>query len=67
MTAIDLLLKASFASSKSEAKRLIKAGGARINDQKVTDDSTLISQTDFIDGKLKLSSGKKTHCVIVLK
>eukprot|EP00596_Hydrurales_sp_CCMP1899_P008607 CAMPEP_0119034688 /NCGR_PEP_ID=MMETSP1177-20130426/1704_1 /TAXON_ID=2985 /ORGANISM="Ochromonas sp, Strain CCMP1899" /LENGTH=358 /DNA_ID=CAMNT_0006992321 /DNA_START=479 /DNA_END=1552 /DNA_ORIENTATION=- len=67
ITAIDLLLKASFASSKSEAKRLIKAGGARINDQKVSDDTTLISPTDFIDGKLKLSSGKKTHCVIVLK
>ncbi|PIR88751.1 MAG: tyrosine--tRNA ligase [Candidatus Harrisonbacteria bacterium CG10_big_fil_rev_8_21_14_0_10_44_23] len=37
MNLIDLLLMASLASSKSEARRLIEQGGVRINDEKRTD------------------------------
>lgn len=66
-TVVDLLLKAEFATSKSEARRLIKAGGARINDIKIDSDTATVSVTDFDDkGRLKLSSGKKNHVVIVL-
>ena len=55
------------ATSKSEAKRLIKAGGARINDDKVVDENMGVTMTNFDgEGKLKLSSGKKKHALIVL-
>lgn len=64
---VELLLKASFASSKAEARRLIKGGGARVNNEKVTDEAATVKTDDFDDkGRLKLSSGKKNHCVITI-
>eukprot|EP01033_Poteriospumella_lacustris_P000420 gene420-275_t len=63
----DALVRANMTTSKAEARRLIKAGGVRLNDQKVTDEYALLHQSDFAvqDGKLKLSSGKKKHALIV--
>jgi tyrosyl-tRNA synthetase len=67
MSVVDLLVKAQMATSKNAARRLIKNGGARINDQKVTSDTVILSQQDFDEkGRLKLSSGKKNHVVLVL-
>ena len=67
-TIIDLLVLAEFATTKSEARRLIKNGGARINDVKVDNDTATVSKTDFDElGRLKLSSGKKNHVVVVLQ
>lgn len=67
VTVVELLMKASMAASKSEARRLIKAGGARVNDQKVEDDAAVIAANDFDErGRLKLSSGKKNHVLVVL-
>lgn len=64
---VDILILSSLASSKSEARRLIKGGGARVNDKKVIDEAQLVLAADFnSDGQLKLSSGKKKHCVISL-
>eukprot|EP01041_Mallomonas_annulata_P011810 gene11810-24741_t len=46
----------------SEAKRLIKGGGARINGEKVDDELFTVTSKDFDEnGRLKLSSGKKKH------
>lgn len=66
ISVVDLLIKAELAASKGEAKRLIKAGGARVNDEKVADEAALVTTSGFKDGQLKLSSGKKTHVLIVL-
>eukprot|EP01038_Epipyxis_sp_PR26KG_P004802 gene4802-6730_t len=67
LTVVDLLVKAEFASSKNEAKRLIKAGGARVNDNKVTDELQIVNKELFDNqGRLKLSSGKKKHVLVVL-
>lgn len=67
ISVIDLLIKAGMSNSKGEAKRLIAGGGARINGEKVISDSAEVSSTDFgTDRRLKLSSGKKSHCLIVL-
>jgi tyrosyl-tRNA synthetase len=63
---VDLLVKAAFAASKGEAKRLIKGGGARVNDEKVTDEGAVVGAGDFVEGVMKLSSGKKNHCLVVL-
>lgn len=67
-TVVELLIKAEFAATKSEAKRLIKNGGARINDIKIDVDTAFVSKADFDQqGRLKLSSGKKNHVVVVLQ
>jgi len=64
---VDLLIKAGLAASKGEAKRLIKAGGARVNDEKVSDEAAVVSAGGFdTEGRLKLSSGKKTHVLIAM-
>ncbi|UAT42897.1 tyrosine--tRNA ligase [Anaplasmataceae bacterium AB001_6] len=50
---LDLLISIDFASSNSEAKKKIRSGGVKINDQIVTDVNMQI------DGKKKIAIGKK--------
>lgn len=67
VSVVDLLVKAGMSTSKGEAKRLIKGGGARVNDEKVTSEAAMVGAADFgSDKKLKLSSGKKSHCLVIL-
>lgn len=62
----DLLVKADMTASKGEARRLIKAGGVRVQDEKVSDEYAFVKQSDFdSSGRLKLSSGKKKHAVVL--
>ena len=53
--------------SNGEARRLIKGGGARLNDAAVTDETPeLPALADLgADGVIKLSAGKKRHALIV--
>ncbi len=61
----DLLVKASFASSNGEARRLIKGNGVRIDDQIISDDNYRLMAQAFKDGKpIKLSKGKKQHVLV---
>lgn len=65
---VDLIIRAGFAASKAEAKRMIKAGSARINGEKVSDEAARVVVKDFDEaGKLKLSSGKKKHALVLSK
>ncbi len=61
---IELLHESGLVSSKGEARRLIKGGGARINDQKVENDSITCSDKDIKNGVIKLSAGKKKHALV---
>ena len=61
ITVVDALVAAEFAKSKGEAKRLIKGGGARVEDVKVED----VDQTIALGGEVKISSGKKKHAMLV--
>jgi tyrosyl-tRNA synthetase len=63
----ELLMQCGLASSKSEAKRLIRGGGARINDVQITDENLSANSAHLIDGAIKLSSGKKNHILIKLR
>mgnify|MGYP003393024692 CR=1 FL=1 len=64
----ELFRLSGLADSGGEAKRLIRGGGAKINDQKVEDETITITPTNFKpDGVLKLSSGKKKHLLVKLK
>ncbi len=59
-----LLAESGLAASNGEARRLIRGGGARVNDAVVTDESRLIGDADLRDGALKLSAGRKQHRII---
>ena len=62
---IDLLVRAGFATSKSEARRMVKGQGARINDTIVEDENRKLGASDFnAEGTAKLSSGRKKHVIL---
>ncbi|MGI9501352.1 MAG: tyrosine--tRNA ligase, partial [Geminicoccaceae bacterium] len=58
---LDLLQRSGLVMSKGEARRLIRGGGARINDNRIIDEDLVVSADDLRDGALKISSGKKRH------
>jgi tyrosyl-tRNA synthetase len=61
---IRLLVDAGLATSNGEARRLIRGGGARINDVAVGDENASVSAADLRDGAIKLSTGKKQHRLV---
>ena len=63
---IAALVKVGFAKSNGEARRLIRGGGARLNDTAVTDEDFQLGTGDFIDGRAKISAGKKRHALLVI-
>ena len=66
MGMIAALVKVGFAKSNGEARRLIRGGGARLNDVAISDEEHLLSSADFSDGRAKISAGKKRHALLVL-
>jgi tyrosyl-tRNA synthetase len=62
---VDVFVKAGLQVSKSEAKRLIRNGGAYLNNAKVEDEDQTIVEKDLIDGKLILLAAGKKNKVLV--
>ena len=62
--AFRLFQEAGLAASGGEARRLIRGGGARVNDAVVSDENHVFSASDLQDGVLKVSSGKKKHILV---
>jgi len=63
--AFTLFQKAGLASSGGEARRLIKGGGAKLNDIKIEAETKTISLSDLNDQNvIKLSAGKKRHALV---
>ncbi|MBL8692244.1 MAG: tyrosine--tRNA ligase [Rhodospirillaceae bacterium] len=61
----EALKLAGFAASNGEARRLVRGGGIRINDNVCADENKKISASDLnADGVVKLSAGKKRHAVV---
>ncbi len=62
---VDLLVLSGLTASKGEARRLIAAGGARLNGEPISDEAARISpdQLQQSDG-LRLSAGRKRHVLI---
>lgn len=61
LPAFRLLVETGVATSNGEARRLIRGGGAKINDRKIEDENRLVTMDDTINNTLKISSGKKNH------
>ena len=66
LSMIAALNLVGFAKSNGEARRLIRGGGARLNGQAITDEEAGLKLADFVDGKAKISAGKKRHALIIL-
>ena len=62
--AFRLFAIAGLVASNGEARRLIRSGGARVNDQPVKDEGQTIGVADLRDGAVKLSAGRKQHRLV---
>ncbi|MBM3544434.1 MAG: tyrosine--tRNA ligase [Alphaproteobacteria bacterium] len=62
---LNASLQVGFVNSTGEARRQIKGGGLKINDEAVADDRRLLTLSDLTpEGVIKLSLGKKRHVLI---
>lgn len=59
-----LFVEAGLAKTNGEARRLVRGGGARVNNAVVQDENGVISEKDMADGAIRLSSGKKHHVLV---
>ena len=57
------LLKTGLVSSGKEAKRIIAGGGARLNDQIITDAGYMLERSE-LNNILKITASKKKHALI---
>jgi len=66
MGILQVLVKAGLAASNGEARRLVQQGGVSLNDAKVTDPATTLTDADFTDGVAIIKKGKKVYHKITL-
>ena len=62
--AFRLFAQVGLATSNGESRRLIRGGGARVNDVAVADEGHVIGLADMRDGAIKLSAGRKQHKLV---
>jgi tyrosyl-tRNA synthetase len=61
----QLLNRAGLCASNGEARRLIKQGGARVNDEVASDELRQVTAADLgADATVKLSAGRKKHALV---
>lgn len=62
---LNAFVKAGLVASNGEARRQIKGGGLRVNDESVTDEKMALSAANLTpEGLIKLSFGKKKHVLL---
>ncbi len=64
IAAVRLFADSGLALSLGEARRLIRGGGARVNDVALKDEAAVVTEADLRDGVVKLSAGKKQHRLV---
>jgi tyrosyl-tRNA synthetase len=65
IAAFELVHEAGLAPSRTEARKLIRGGGARLNDKPIASDTASIGERDLDSaGTLKLSAGRKRHVLV---
>jgi tyrosyl-tRNA synthetase len=62
--AFRLFVLAGLVTSNAEARRLIRGGGAKVNDIAVADEGMPIAADLLRDGAIKLSAGRKQHRLV---
>ena len=67
-TWVDLLVATGVVDSKSAARRIVKEGGAYINNRKITDEAFTPEKSDFLHGKVALlRKGKRDLAAVWVK
>jgi tyrosyl-tRNA synthetase len=65
IAAFELFHDAGLAESRTEARKLIKGGGGRLNDKPIASDTVIVKDGDLDgSGTLKLSAGRKRHVLV---
>jgi tyrosyl-tRNA synthetase len=65
LPAINALHLAGLAPSLSEARRLVRGGGARVNDRVIAEETHRLTLADLdAQGVIKLSAGRKRHALL---
>jgi tyrosyl-tRNA synthetase len=63
---VELLARTGLVASKSAASRLVRQGGAYVNDHKIDDEDRLVGPSDFIEGRwLLLRAGKRQQHLVI--
>ena len=62
--ALTAFVRAGLVASTGEARRQIKGGGLRVNDEALADDKAVIGPASLRDGVVKLSLGRKKHVLL---
>ncbi len=62
----DVFAEVGLTKSKGEARRLIKQGGAYINQDKIEDIESKLDAKDFVDNSIMLRAGKKRYHRLLL-
>jgi tyrosyl-tRNA synthetase len=60
----QLLVQINAETSNGNAKKLIKGGGVKINEEKILDEFYKISSSDIVDKQIRISVGKKKHYLV---
>ena len=63
---LDLFSRTDLCGSRSEARRLVQQGGARINEQQITDTEAVINESFETGDGLLLKAGKKRYFRVVV-
>ncbi|AVX04523.1 tyrosine--tRNA ligase [Maritalea myrionectae] len=62
---LSAFVTAGLAGSNGEARRLIKSGALKVNDEKVDDERATLGEGQLLpEGVIKLSAGKKRHILL---
>ncbi|NMG39954.1 tyrosine--tRNA ligase [Chelativorans sp. ZYF759] len=62
---LSLFVAAGLAASNGEARRHVKGGAVRVNDETIEDDRRIVSRDDLTaEGVIKLSLGRKKHVLV---
>jgi tyrosyl-tRNA synthetase len=65
IAAFEMFAATKLATSKGDARRLIRGGGARVNDRPVKSETEVVTLADLDQGGyIKLSAGRKRHALV---
>ncbi|WP_417586830.1 tyrosine--tRNA ligase [Pararhodobacter oceanensis] len=63
---VQLFVRAGLSKSGKDAKRLISEGGARVNDEVVSDMGRIVTTADLAE-PMKLTAGRKRHALVTVE
>jgi len=62
--ALSAFVRAGLVASTGEARRQVKGGGLRVNDEVLSDERLVLTRAMMREGAVKLSLGKKKHVLV---